>query len=1070
MAEILTCPDAASLRKLLDGQLSDEQQAQLDQHLEGCPNCQKRLEGLAAGSETWTAAARNLPAGLATPEAGLERILAESKRPEQVEVEAPPLDAALAFLSPPDDSAHLGRLGNYQILSVIGRGGMSVVLKGFDPSLHRVVAIKVLAPQLATNAAARTRFRREGFAAAAISHEHVVAVYAVDEVKGLPYLVMEYISGESLQERLGRDGPLELKEVLRIGMQTAQGLAAAHAQGLVHRDIKPANILLHNGVARVKITDFGLARAVDDATLTQSGLIAGTPQYMSPEQARGEAIDARTDLFSLGSVLYAMCAGRPPFRASTTMGVLRRVSDESPRAMHEVNAEVPPWLAEIIAKLHAKNPVERFQSAAEVAELLGRHLAQVQQGSPPSPASVLSVSTSPPAPRRSGLIRKRPWAIAAALLPVIAGLFVASEATGVTHVTEFMATVLRIQTPDGTLVVETDDPGIEVVVDGGDIKIHGAGPKEIRVRAGDHRIRATKDGKEVPVEQPLVTVTRGGKTIVRIRQELAQGEAKTPKASTPKSDAGDNHPPKGKNQPEPLHNPATAQRDEKQPKTAPNVRTDSTGGSQTGAKAAPPSTGKLANTPEMASAPTVSGREAPPSTDRVRVGHYHTGTGGPPSLLVQRKSDKDDWGRVKPGTRVSTNDQLMSLPGYASEVWIENGLHLLLRGHVREFTPPKENVMDYLQESAIVLHKPKDTDADVTLQRGRLYLSNHSTKQPGTIVVRLRFENKVWDLTLHPGSEVVLDLLKSRRGGEPMAAMNLFLLQGNAGLVVEQDNYPNLSVPGLAYFLWDSTRPSSYLPQQIGKPQWDHATRVLFAKLPTLNSAEASGMERALTTVKKMWTTVDESPLAVLRRVLEKKGLEMPYEHRLAIYCLGAMDEIQELVVNILNKGDLPNSPDRMFALVALRRWLDRGPNQAQKLFDSETGKGLLKDFEFTRDEAERIMILLRDPTFEQVFNSKSYYEDAARDLTSDRVAIAELARWRLAGLAIGMFRLKLPKLDKFNAAIPRTDRTPAMQEVLDKINEGLLPPPEKGKARPGGTGRPSPKGNGSNPGPRSNR
>src|SRR5439155_13924679 len=127
--------------------------------------------------------------------------------------------------------------------------------------------------------------------------------------------VMEYISGISLQERLDRQGPLELKEILRIGIQIAAGLAAAHAQGLIHRDIKPANILLENGVERVKLTDFGLARAADDASLTQSGVVAGTPHYMAPEQARGEAVDHRADLFSLGSVVYAMCTGRPPFRA-----------------------------------------------------------------------------------------------------------------------------------------------------------------------------------------------------------------------------------------------------------------------------------------------------------------------------------------------------------------------------------------------------------------------------------------------------------------------------------------------------------------------------------------------------------------------------------------------------------------------------------------------------------------------------------------------------------------------------------------------------------------------------------
>src|SRR5262249_48641709 len=147
----------------------------------------------------------------------------------------------------------------------------------------------------------------EGRAAAAVSHEHIVAIHGVDEANGLPYLVMEYVSGISLQERLDRSGPLETKEILRIGMQVASGLAAAHAQGLIHRDIKPANILLENGFERVKITDFGLARAVDDASLTQSGVLAGTPMYMAPEQARGEALDHRADLFSLGSVLYALC-------------------------------------------------------------------------------------------------------------------------------------------------------------------------------------------------------------------------------------------------------------------------------------------------------------------------------------------------------------------------------------------------------------------------------------------------------------------------------------------------------------------------------------------------------------------------------------------------------------------------------------------------------------------------------------------------------------------------------------------------------------------------------------------
>ena len=164
----------------------------------------------------------------------------------------------------------------------------------------------------------------------------------------LPYLVMPYIAGQSLQQRVDRVGPMDLKEILRVGIQTARGLASAHAQGLVHRDVKPSNILLENGVERVKLTDFGLARAVDDASLTQSGVVAGTPQYMSPEQARGEAVDHRSDLFSLGSVFYFMCTGHAPFRASSTPAVLRRVSDEEPRPVRESNPDVPVWLAEII--------------------------------------------------------------------------------------------------------------------------------------------------------------------------------------------------------------------------------------------------------------------------------------------------------------------------------------------------------------------------------------------------------------------------------------------------------------------------------------------------------------------------------------------------------------------------------------------------------------------------------------------------------------------------------------------------------------------------------------------------
>jgi serine/threonine protein kinase len=273
----------------------------------------------------------------------------------------------------------LGRLGRYEIERLIGSGGMGIVFKGFDTELNRPVAIKMLAPHLAGHGAARQRFAREARAAAAVVHEHVVAIHNVESDGTAPFLVMKFVAGESLQARIDRQGPLELCEILRIAHQTASGLAAAHAQGLVHRDVKPANILLEQGVERALLTDFGLARATDDASLTRSGYMPGTPHYMSPEQARGESADARSDLFSLGSVMYTLCTGRPPFRAETGLGILRRISDNEPRAIREVNPAIPEWLAAIVARLHAKSPADRFASADQVAALLEACLAHVQQ-------------------------------------------------------------------------------------------------------------------------------------------------------------------------------------------------------------------------------------------------------------------------------------------------------------------------------------------------------------------------------------------------------------------------------------------------------------------------------------------------------------------------------------------------------------------------------------------------------------------------------------------------------------------------------------------------------------------
>jgi hypothetical protein len=330
--------------------------------------------------------------------------------------EADGAEEPLTFLDPPIRPDAVGRLGHYEVLQVVGRGGFGIVFRAFDDVLQRVVAIKVLSPRMAATSPARQRFVREARGYAKIRHENVVQVHGI-EAEPLPYLVMEFIPGETLERLLLRTGPLAAPDVVRIGAQVARGLAAAHAIGLVHRDIKPANILIEDGPdRRVKLTDFGLARAADDASLTQSGTIAGTPLYMAPEQAKGDSLDHRADLFSLGSVLYAMCTGRPPFRAPTSFAVLKRVVEDEPRPIRDVIPEVPQALCDVIGRLHAKNPDARIQSAAEVADLLGRCLAD--------PPTRTDLSPVPPA-RRGATRRLAPVAAAALVGAAVAAYLLA---------------------------------------------------------------------------------------------------------------------------------------------------------------------------------------------------------------------------------------------------------------------------------------------------------------------------------------------------------------------------------------------------------------------------------------------------------------------------------------------------------------------------------------------------------------------------------------------------------------------------------------------------------------------
>ncbi len=371
-------------------------------HVETCTACQRRLEALAASDDWWRDCRAHLGA------ASLSDIVLPL-RDERIAAPRAGGPAGIDFdltdvLASPSHPEMLGRVGRYEVERILGRGGMGMVFKAFDSELNRPVAIKVLAPHLAGNGTARQRFGREARAAAAVVHEHVVSIHDVDTSGRLPCLVMQYVPGESLQAFIDRHGPLDVKDVVRVGRQIAAGLAAAHAQGVVHRDIKPGNIMLENGLGRIVITDFGLAQAADECSLTHTGTLAGTPHYMSPEQANAAPLDHRSDLFSLGSVLYFMATGRAPFRGDRAMAVLRHICQDQPPAVRALNPDVPAALASIIDKLHAKDPVDRFQTAEAVRDLLAAYLAHLQQPTQaPLPPALRRLQ------RRAWLTRRRIW-------------------------------------------------------------------------------------------------------------------------------------------------------------------------------------------------------------------------------------------------------------------------------------------------------------------------------------------------------------------------------------------------------------------------------------------------------------------------------------------------------------------------------------------------------------------------------------------------------------------------------------------------------------------------------------
>lgn len=277
------------------------------------------------------------------------------------------------------DGETLQQVGRYRIHERLGRGGMATVFKAHDPGIGRDVAIKFLHASLCEEPEYRARFLSEARAAGGLSHPNIVTVHDVGEIDGRPYMAMELLDGQTLSEVIAGSPPQPIRDVVVMGVQLARALDYAHSRGIVHRDIKPGNIMQVRGTKTVKVTDFGIAHieSAGSEQRTRAGDILGTPQYMSPEQAKGERLDGRSDLFSAGIVLYQMLTGQRPFKGDSLVSLAMQITNADPKPIEQLRPEVPAAVRRIVARCLAKSPDRRYRSGKELAEALTKVLAEI---------------------------------------------------------------------------------------------------------------------------------------------------------------------------------------------------------------------------------------------------------------------------------------------------------------------------------------------------------------------------------------------------------------------------------------------------------------------------------------------------------------------------------------------------------------------------------------------------------------------------------------------------------------------------------------------------------------------
>ncbi len=509
------CPPKQTLINFLLGKLDANQLEICEQHLNECQPCGDTIRNLEVNDtlvELAGQAALEPRAGTSAenPDELIVKMLID--KISQMSATQPGRSQALVmsssgrvdevsrFLSEGKTSDGLGRLGHYEIQEVLGVGATSVVFRAWDEQLHRQVALKVLLPSLGEDA--RKRFLAEARAAAAIDHENVITIYQVATEGELAFMAQQWLPGETLETRLASNPQLDVDQIRDIARQVADGLAAAHAKNLIHRDIKPANIWIESERNRAIILDFGLVRVADDEPqVTETGMIAGTPTYMSPEQARGREIDSRSDLFSLGCVLYRLCTGRIAFEAPNTLATLQSIQKDEPQPPAEINSSVPDELSDLVMALLSKDPMDRPQRAKQVAEwivdpaAMKRELAQ----------QVPELESKIDKPRS----HVKWWLRGAATVALLAvALFAFSGPQ-----------IVRIVTNQGVLVIESNDPDIEIeVLQGGEVikAIDKQTGQEIEIAAGEYTLRPKGDANVYKLSPDKLTMSRGGKLIVTV--------------------------------------------------------------------------------------------------------------------------------------------------------------------------------------------------------------------------------------------------------------------------------------------------------------------------------------------------------------------------------------------------------------------------------------------------------------------------------------------------------------------------------------------------------------------------